>query len=180
MLTCPRCGYYNSDISSRCEQCDARLTVANTERPRHSVEATPAPTPEAPPTSPKREPEYGGFWVRFLAATIDGFVLSVGVLLLDGFIPIVSLLALFLIPALYEIIMEAQSGATLGKRVFGLRVVTADTLQPISVRRSIGRHLGHYVSAFFLLGYIMAGLNRRKRALHDYMAGTVVIKECRP
>ena len=177
MLTCSRCGYYNSDISTRCEQCNARLTVANAEPARHTA----TPTREAPPEAlltPNREPEYGGFWVRFVAVIIDGFIVSFGTALVAGFLPIFALPALILAPALYEIIMEAQSGATLGKRVFGLRVVTADTLQPISIPSAVIRHFGHYVSgAVFLLGYIMAGLNRRKRALHDYMAGTVVIKD---
>lgn len=34
------------------------------------------PTPPVPPPSGTREPEYGGFWIRFLAAIIDGILVS--------------------------------------------------------------------------------------------------------
>ncbi len=145
MLTCPRCGYYNSDIATQCEQCNTRISAANAEQPRHAGAPVPVSTPEAPPL-PSRDPEYGDLYIRLIAATIDAFVLAFGIIFVARLLPILSAYALFLIPALYEIITEAQSGATLGKRVFNLRVVTADTLQPISVRRSIVRHFAHYLS----------------------------------
>jgi uncharacterized RDD family membrane protein YckC len=119
---------------------------------------------------------YGGFWARGGALFIDGLVLSFSTVFVSPFLPpALSLFVLLLIPAVYETAMEAGSGATMGKRLFGLRVTGLDG-QPISLRRSAGRHFAHYLSALFLVGYLIVPFNRRKRALHDFMAGTVVIK----
>jgi uncharacterized RDD family membrane protein YckC len=178
MLTCSRCGYYNSDVATRCEQCNARLSQADAERPRHVAVAEAGPPSPLPPLKPQLE--YGGFWIRFIAAWIDGFILTFATAFLIAAFPFAALglIIALLMPPLYEILAEARSGATIGKRVFKLRVVRADNLQPIGIPRSIVRHLAHILSALiFFLGYVMAAFNHRKRALHDYIAGTVVIKD---
>jgi uncharacterized RDD family membrane protein YckC len=75
-------------------------------------------------------------------------------------------------PAGYEVAFETGQGATPGKQAFNLRVVTTE-MGPVSTGRSIVRYLAHFLSAFFLIGYIMAAFTPQKRALHDYIAGTV-------
>lgn len=181
MLVCKRCGYYNSDASARCEQCDRRLSSASAEPVRRYIETDSPhePKPDGPkpvPTAYVVQPVYAGFWVRGAALFIDGIVVSFGSAFTSPFLPGIFSVAVLLFGALYEILMEAQTGATLGKKALGLRVTTPDG-QPISIRRSIGRHFAHYLSAIFFIGYIMAGFDRQKRALHDRMAGTLVIKE---
>jgi uncharacterized RDD family membrane protein YckC len=47
----------------------------------------------------------------------------------------------------------------------------------ISFARATGRHFAKYISGVILgIGYIMAGFTERKQALHDMIAGTLVIR----
>jgi uncharacterized RDD family membrane protein YckC len=214
MLICPKCGYYNSDVATRCDQCGGRLSDRDSERRRdrqsvapaaavaqahvagvvtvpQPVEAAAAELVTCPGCGAQAtsrfcancgrqllsEPQYAGFWIRSGAAIIDSIVVSVVLLFRPHVLSLgLTLLVVFLVPAVYEIGFEAKTGATLGKRAVGVRVVRPD-LQPAGIGRSIARHVAHYLSSVFLVGYIMVAFNRQKRALHDYIAGTIVIKE---
>jgi uncharacterized RDD family membrane protein YckC len=85
---------------------------------------------------------------------------------------------LALIPiALYYPLMESSSAqGTLGKLAFGLKV--ADTShRRISFGRALVRYLAHIPSGLLLcLGYVMVAFTPQKRALHDYIAGTLVLR----
>lgn len=78
----------------------------------------------------------------------------------------------------YYTIMEASKyQATLGKMALGLKV-TDESGQPLDFGKSLIRNLGKIVSQIiFMIGYIMAGLTAKKQALHDLMAGALVIKK---
>jgi uncharacterized RDD family membrane protein YckC len=129
-----------------------------------------------------------GFWIRALAAVIDGLVFvlvqgSYGVLaaLIFGVTvaeawSLAPLLWAFtlLFAGLYTAVLHAHSGQTIGKLVTGIRVVAIDGEAP-SIGPAILRYLGYFVSlACGGLGFLMAGLRRDKRALHDLIAGTGV------
>ncbi|TWT15969.1 RDD family protein [Reyranella sp. CPCC 100927] len=140
-------------------------------------------------------PTYGGFWIRFVAYVIDAVILSIvgwivrlllrlimGVQAAVGTpqfdtVMITSGLVGLIVSWLYFALQESsESGATVGKRVLGLRVLRGDGTQ-LTFARATGRFLGKFVSSFILMiGYIMAGFTERKRALHDMIADTVVIK----
>jgi len=65
--------------------------------------------------------------------------------------------------------------ATPGKRIFGMRVADLDG-DPISFGAATGRFLGKAVSSLiFGIGYLMAAFTSKKQALHDMIAGTVVL-----
>ena len=77
---------------------------------------------------------------------------------------------------LYSVVCWSVSGRTLGKAVFGLRVVRPDG-STISAGRAFLRYLGTALSALTLLaGYLMIVLRKDRRALHDLMADTYVIR----
>ena len=79
------------------------------------------------------------------------------------------------VPAAYEIFFLGTYGATLGKMLMKIKVVTADG-QPISYGRATGRHFAKYLSKFTLgIGYLIAIWDDEKRALHDRLAGTRVV-----
>lgn len=66
--------------------------------------------------------------------------------------------------------------ATYGKRVMGLRV-TDLAGQRIGFGRATGRFFGKFISGMILeIGFIMAGFTERKQALHDMIAGTLVVR----
>lgn len=83
---------------------------------------------------------------------------------------IVSLLNLGVLPGL--------TGLTLGKWAAGLRIETVDG-NSIGIARAFLRHfLGYPLSFLFLgFGFLIAALTVRGRALHDMIAGTVVVRE---
>lgn len=126
-----------------------------------------------------RSYEYGGFWIRFVAALIDALLLMVvsGVLLLlfknaDVLRSIISIL----INAFYYVYMESSvQQATIGKQLMNLKV-TDEQYQRITVDRAIIRYVCKIPSALiFFIGFIMAAFDSKKQALHDKLAKTYVI-----
>lgn len=68
------------------------------------------------------------------------------------------------------------AGATPGKKLLGIHVVDAKSYENINNKQAIIRYIGYIVSAIPLgAGFLMVGLRRDKRALHDLLAETVVI-----
>lgn len=66
---------------------------------------------------------------------------------------------------------------TFGKIVFGIKVVGKDG-ERIGFLRAACRYLGYFPSGLLLgLGYIMAGIDDRKQALHDKIVSTYVIHD---
>ncbi|HJQ55801.1 MAG TPA: RDD family protein [Vineibacter sp.] len=136
-------------------------------------------------------PVYGGFWLRLVAYIIDSVILNIVVFIISFVIGLVigggsrnaeqaQLIASVIgivIAWLYFAYQESSpAAATLGKRALGLRVLRSDGAQ-LSFGRATGRFFAKILSAAILLiGYIMAAFTDRKRALHDMIADTVVIK----
>lgn len=149
---------------------------------------------------------YGGFWIRFVAVIIDGIILGVAgsavqILLLGssfrsftqirpGAPPDEALAALgsmmgilgasmligTLIGASYEGFFISRLGATPGKMALGLKVVRPNG-GPVSLGRAVGRYFAKWLSSITLgIGYIMAGFDVEKRAMHDMIVDTRVIK----
>ncbi len=144
----------------------------------------------------------GGFWIRFVAYLLDGFIVSIAAVIVVGlFIAafllsdesidddgkdslfiisgiIVMVVALLVISWLYEALMTSSArGATLGKQALGLRIVRADGAQ-LSFGRATARHFLKVMITPLVplaIGYLMAAFTARKRALHDVLADTLVI-----
>lgn len=149
---------------------------------------------------------YAGFWWRFLAAIIDGIIVSIvqkiiilpflgiiGItvfsmnqngmtdeesvfLMLAAMGPMISIS--IVISWLYYALMESSKlRGTLGKMALNIRV-TDMAGNRISFARATGRHFGKILSSMiFMIGYIMAGFTEKKQALHDMVAGCLVVKE---
>ncbi|NIO10221.1 MAG: hypothetical protein GTO40_20335 [Deltaproteobacteria bacterium] len=57
-----------------------------------------------------------------------------------------------------------------------LKVITADGGK-ISYGRACGRHFSEYLSALTLcIGYLMSAFDEKKRALHDRVCNTLVVR----
>ncbi len=204
-IYCNRCGAQNSALAKFCANCgtafslDVQAPPATAETPGippppPSPVWHPAPVSYAPPIPAIR---YGGFWIRFVAALIDGILVGIviwpvslmiaaiigvaghtvsmpgiGVHLVNG---IVGFAFSACASWIYEAAMESSSKqATVGKMVLGL-IVTDLEGRRISFLRATGRHFAKFISTMILLiGYIMAGFTDRKQALHDMIAGTLV------
>ena len=142
-----------------------------------------------------RDTEYAGFWVRLAAYVIDSIIVFFGLLFVRLFLSgIMSALSdtwiggnilfhytlkdilLYGFQVLYFILCTYLTGTTLGKRAMNLRVVSADgqklTILNVVYRETIGRFL---CSLSVGIGYIIAGVDREKRGLHDILCDTRVI-----
>jgi len=70
---------------------------------------------------------------------------------------------------------SGPSGGTLGKRAFGLQVLS-DRMDRISFLRATVRWAARALSAAVLaIGYLMQPFTARKQALHDLVARTIVL-----
>jgi uncharacterized RDD family membrane protein YckC len=66
--------------------------------------------------------------------------------------------------------------ATPGKMALGLKLVRSDG-ERLSAGRIIGRYFSEWLSAIILcIGYIMVAFDEEKRALHDRICDTRVIR----
>jgi uncharacterized RDD family membrane protein YckC len=87
--------------------------------------------------------------------------------------------ALFLAALLlYGAFLESRrSGATIGKRVFDLRVVR-ESGDRIGFLAAIGRNLTKPLSVVLAgIGVVMIMFGRTKQGIHDRIAGTYVLKD---
>lgn len=86
-----------------------------------------------------------------------------------------------LAPWLYYAILESgPSQATFGKRLFKTKVTDLEGNR-ISFGRASARYFSKYLPFYLLLaGYLAQPFQTKKQALHDILAGTLVIKEKQP
>jgi uncharacterized RDD family membrane protein YckC len=85
-------------------------------------------------------------------------------------------LLMFLISFGYFVFFVGRYGATPGKMAVKLRIVRADRSK-VSYWRAVARYFAQALTGFTMyLGYIMAAFDSEKRALHDYICDTRVIK----
>jgi uncharacterized RDD family membrane protein YckC len=89
--------------------------------------------------------------------------------------PVASII-LFVVGLLYFPLLESSSlQATPGKLALGIKVTDLQGNR-IGFGRALGRNLAKIVSAIILyIGFIMAGFTARKQALHDMIAGCLVV-----
>jgi len=144
--------------------------------------------------------EYGGFWIRFVAKFVDNIILGIvqwaimiptsmmmapsmvqsgeqfpasGFMALMGFQVIIGIS----LPAAYNTFFIGRFGATLGKMACRLQVVTPEGGR-VSYARALGRFFSEMISSMILaIGYIMAAFDDEKRALHDRICSTRVVRK---
>jgi len=88
--------------------------------------------------------------------------------------PATALAVVPLLFGLYCVAGWALAGRTLGKALFGLRVVDRRGGHP-SLGRSLLRLIGYLVSAIFWLGFAWIAVDRRHEGFHDKIARTNVV-----
>lgn len=137
---------------------------------------------------------YAGFWIRFGAKFIDSILLSAinivlqllfglsSAAMIDNDTMLYSLLIgqqiLSLAMAIgYNVYFLGKFGATPGKMACRIYVSSEDG-SPISYGRAFGRLCAETLSAIILgIGYLMAAWDKEKRALHDRLCNTRVVRK---
>jgi uncharacterized RDD family membrane protein YckC len=158
----------------------------------------PPPPPPAfgvPMPQGSRQVVYAGFWLRVAAIFIDALILDL-VLIPPlfyhfGNAAMMSMLyggndakssqinaICFVAGWLYFALMESSSlQGSFGKMALGLKVTDLHG-ERITFWRASGRHFATIISGFiFFIGYFMAGFTEKKQALHDMIAGTLVVRK---
>ena len=177
-LLCPRCNSTNEPGSQYCFGCGLPIE-----------ESRARSAPAQPYGAATDTADRAGFWVRLAASLVDSIILVFVLLALqavfvDGAFSnsadeaasnVVSTVN-FVINVAYFGTLVAISQATLGKRVFGLYIVRPDGSR-VGFGRAVARYFATLLSAAILLiGFIMIGLRRDKRGLHDLICDTVVLR----
>ena len=132
------------------------------------AERNPFSAPDSDITPERYAPDaapivYATFWRRFAAAFLDGIITQV-----------IGAAIGWLYYALQE---SSAAQATLGKRALGVRVTDLEGRR-ISFGRATGRLFAKIPSALILMiGFLMQPFTAKKQALHDIIAGTLVLKD---
>ena len=90
--------------------------------------------------------------------------------------PVASLLQIGLFMLTYVLLWH-YGGQTPGKKLARIRVVDAGTLQNAPYWKLVLRFVGYFISLVTLVGFFTGIFRRDKRALHDLISGTAVIRE---
>lgn len=136
-----------------------------------------------------------GFFVRLAAYLVDCLIVGAVLLVVRVPVAISSLVSpdniivkdfifhysivdigIYVLTVSYFIVLTYKTGATIGKKLFHLRVVSVEdrkmTLFEVVFRETIGRFLA---SLIVNVGYILIGVNQKKHGLHDMLSDTEVI-----
>jgi uncharacterized RDD family membrane protein YckC len=150
--------------------------------------------------------EYAGFWIRAVAWIIDISIIMAIVYIVRHYIfggsyftlwstswlpfnfgfvsnetqsmnhyfDTLSLIIFYFYMALLE---SSRWRGTIGKKILGLSVSDTSDHRISFIRASV-RFFGKLLSAIVLsIGYLMVAFTSHKRGLHDYIAGSVVVKK---
>ena len=122
-----------------------------------------------------------GVGLRIVAGIIDTIILMIVIIPLAFFggQGLGTQLVISLIGIAYFSVMEATQGATIGKKVMGLKVVKKDG-SAISWQESVIRNLLRIVDglpAFYIVGIVCIALTPNKQRVGDMAANTLVVKK---
>lgn len=187
-MICHRCGKIFQEGYQFCPGCG--LELSGTAAPSDQNRPIPAPPLPAGPSSAVL---YAGFWRRVAAFLIDRLLLGLVNLFLCLFyvflsgidwageelrtVSLASAVFGFLLRWLYCTLLESSAlQATFGKALISIKVTDEQGCR-ISLLRANARYWAKILSTVTLgFGYLMAGFTRRKQALHDFVAGTLVVR----
>lgn len=181
-IRCPRCDSYCTDCgtlvqkkNAACPEC--RVSFKKFPKKRSLAELPPEGHPLY--KSPTMV-EYASFFLRLHALAADviiigAFVSVVGVLLnvrltalpFWGFVTAVLVL--------YNALMVGLQGATLGMKLYSMRVVNLKG-EKVGLLMAGLRFMGAIVSILTLAGVFMIDFHRYRQALHDVVLRTFVIR----
>lgn len=171
-------------------------------------------SPPPPPISdePVSEPAYeslpaypdaeslpkGGFWIRFVAAFVDGIIMVIVQSIFGFFVGmgvgmgsimrggisdegqllswIIAFFVNILIGMAYHIFFVGWRGQTPGKMALKLKIIQTNG-EEMTYGKAFLRWVGYSISGLTLgIGYLMVAFTKQKQGLHDKIAGTYVIR----
>jgi uncharacterized RDD family membrane protein YckC/Tfp pilus assembly major pilin PilA len=180
-MFCSQCGTANADSNRFCTRCGNPLAQAANDQ------ASPGNPASAPGSAGAAQgtvyagigSRIGALLIDTLIVTLAGVVIGVIVGLLsppggavDGLLSLASIAGAWLYTALLE---SGPRQATVGKMAVGIKVTGLDGNR-ISFGRATGRYFAEMLSSLSLgIGYVIAAFTQRRQALHDLIAGSLVV-----
>lgn len=136
----------------------------------------------------------GSLGARFLAALIDGLIIGIPTVIvvfilifgvafllkdLAGLAAVLTYPIMFGMIWTYEAFFLGTKGATPGKKIMKLKVVGIDGTFPIGIGKGYARAiLKGILGSICFLTYIFIFIDQeRRQALHDKVAGTMVVQD---
>ena len=134
-----------------------------------------------------------GFGARLAAYLIDRFLLALALSVVWVPTALVSLLSgggalrpvlfthsaldivCYALSALYFVLMTYLNGATLGKMLLHIRVEGNDGQRPSFLSVLYRETVGRFLSGLLYIGYLLALIDSRSRAFHDWLSDTRVV-----
>jgi uncharacterized RDD family membrane protein YckC len=137
---------------------------------------------------------FAGFWMRLWAFLLDGIIIwSIGSILIVPLFRVLGLstgessmfspatIATTIVFYAYFILMTKYFRQTLGKMVFGLRVVDLAeerlSWKTVLFREGIGRYIAGVFAPITFVVYLVAAFTKKKQGMHDLFADTSVVHE---
>ncbi len=134
---------------------------------------------------------FAGFWIRLFAFTIDLILIhsvtemTIGsVYRLQGLaigahpFGLYQLVSLAIYLAYFVLLTKCNHGQTIGKMIFGIRVISFEetqlSWQTVLIRELCGRYVLQFYWLFYL-GYLPTIFSKRKQHAADYFADTSVV-----
>lgn len=178
-MLCPWCKSENKEGASICKVCGAHLlsdTIESDFIKSNNVIS---------------EVEYAGFQKRLEAAIIDVLILYIGRFLIQTillFLPalpyriyavlwVIRIILFFILVWLYYALFESSSRQATPGKMWRRIIVTDLDGNRISFRKATVRHFSKILTALTLfITYWLLDFNERKQALHDRLAGCLVVR----
>ena len=159
------------------DEFDERLTRALTATTYGQLSTLTSDLPVRRPVAPPIRPALAGFWRRLGAWLIDSVIVGLMIGILAHPLHGAGVLLALIVALLYFTYFEGgPDGAGAGKRVMGLRVISARTGGRLGYGRAAVRCLARVISAIPLyLGYFWMLGEGEGRCWHDMIAGDLVI-----
>ncbi len=184
---CPRCQSFNEPGSIYCYSCGLPFDEAR----QQQSSPTDDYAPQYDASNNSKTGQLAGFWIRLVASLIDvGAIIVIALFVAsvleipisewsapDGWNFAAILSIAWLLGIVYFTVLIAAWSTTLGKQIFGLRVVRTDGSK-IGICRAFARVLCFsFTFSPILLGIssLMIAFRQDKRGLHDLISGTEVV-----
>jgi uncharacterized RDD family membrane protein YckC len=136
---------------------------------------------------------FAGFWMRFWAYLLDLLVVSsltsivvTPILNISGLRGVqlaffsIDIILIAIVTLLYFVLLTKKWGQTIGKRVFGIKVVSKNSQQltwsALIFREVVGRYILQAFTLSYTL-YVIVAFQRKKQGLHDMIGDTYVVHE---
>jgi type IV pilus assembly protein PilA len=145
---------------------------------------------EVPPQIAFQQQKWSGFWRRFGAQFIDGFVIYIPIIVVVGLTTVLFAKKLppsasFLLLIIEELVIyviyqgwlnSSEKMATFGRRAVGIAMVDATTGGPVGYWRACFRALLGFFSNLLIVPNLVQLVTHERRSVADYLAGTAIVQ----